>query len=86
MFAVDCLVEGEARLGVSPWAGLAIPSDWAHDCGIHRDLGALPNVESIGDNIYAASVAGWYVKVEVTAGDVRCDSGSRALGTQRRGW
>ena len=42
VFAVDCLVEGEARLVVSPWAGLAIPSDWAHDCGVHRDLGALP--------------------------------------------
>ena len=34
VFAVDCLVEGEARLVVSPWAWLAIPSDWAHDCGI----------------------------------------------------
>ena len=45
----------------SPWAWLAIPSDWAHDCGIHCDLGALPNGESIGDNFYAASVAGWYV-------------------------
>ena len=77
MFAVDRLVEGEARLVVSPLAGLAIPSDWAHDCSIPRDLGALPNGESIGDNLYAASVAGWYVKVEVTERDVRCDSGSR---------
>ena len=55
VFAVDCLVEGEARLVVSPWAGLAIPSDWAHDCGVHRDLGALPYGESIGDNLYAAT-------------------------------
>ena len=70
VFAVDCLVEGEARLVVSPWAGLAIPSDWAHDCGVHRDLGALPYRESIGDNLYAPSVAGWYVKVEVTEGDM----------------
>ena len=62
VFAVDCLVEGGARLVVSPWAGLAIPSDWAHDCGVHRDLGALPYGESIGDNLYAPSVAGWYVK------------------------
>ena len=76
VFAVDCLVEGEARLVVSPWAGLAIPSDWAHDCGVHRDLGALPYGESIGDNLYAPSVAGWYVKVEVTEGDMRCDAGS----------
>ena len=58
VFAVDCLVEGEARLVVSPWAGLAIPSDWAHDCGVHRDLGALPYGESIGDNLYAPSVQG----------------------------
>ena len=64
-------------VGGQPWAGLAIPSDWAHDCGIHRDLGALPNGESIGDNLYAASVAGWYIKVEVTDDDVRCNSGSR---------
>ncbi|OLP97328.1 hypothetical protein AK812_SmicGene20366 [Symbiodinium microadriaticum] len=63
---------GEAPLVVSPWAGLAIPPDWAHDCGIHRDLGALPNGESIGDNLDAASVAGWYVKVEDTEADVRC--------------
>ena len=78
VFAVDCLVEGEAQLVVSPWAGLAIPSDWAHDCGVHRDLGALPYGESIGDNLYyAPSVAGWYVKVEVTEGDMRCDAGSR---------
>ena len=27
VFAVDCLVEGEARLMVSPWAWLAIPSE-----------------------------------------------------------
>ena len=52
VFAVDCLVEGEA---VSPWAGLAIPSDWAHDCGINRDLGAVPNGESSFDNLYAAT-------------------------------
>ena len=83
VFAVGCLVEGEARLVVSPWAGLAIPSDWAHDCGIHRDLGSLPNGESIGDNLYAASVAGWYVKVEVTERDVRCDSAARSRGPAR---
>ena len=50
VFAVDCLVEGEARLLVSPWARLAI-RHWAHDCCIRRDLSEHP-----GDNLYAASV------------------------------
>ena len=77
VFAVDCLVEGEARLvsargrgWPSRQTGLTIVAStaiWA-PCQIG---------ESIGDNLYAASVAGWYVKVEVTEGDVRCDSGSR---------
>ena len=75
--AVDCLVVGKARLVVSPWAGPTIPSNWAHDCGIHRS--ERPAKWGIGDNLYAASVTGWYVQVETTEGDVRCDSGSRLL-------
>ena len=69
---------GRGPVGGQPCGrGLAIPSNWAHDCGIHRDLSALPNGDAIGDNLYAASVARWYVQVEITEGDVRCDSGSR---------
>jgi len=64
---------------VSPWAGLAVPTDWAHDCGVNGDLSPLPNREAIGDHLYAASVARWYVKVEVAEGDVRRHSGSRLL-------
>jgi len=34
---LQSLVQGEARLMVSPCAGLVVPADWAHGWGIHRD-------------------------------------------------
>ena len=66
---------GSAELAA---AGLAVPPDCAHDCGINRDLPTLPDGEAISDHLYAASVARWHVRLR-SAGDVRCHSGSRFL-------
>ena len=43
MLTVDRLFLREARLLVGSGSGQAIPSDWAHDRGVHGDLGTLPN-------------------------------------------
>ena len=76
VFAVDCLVEGEARLVVSPWAGLAIPSDWAHLSRLWRPpRSGRPAIWGVHWRQPLCAVRRRLV--EVTEGDMRCDAGSR---------